>query len=178
MVLIVILLIILIPAAISDILFHRIPNRLTFAAILGGIVFHAASGGLKGVLLSLEGLFLGLAVLILFYILGGMGGGDVKLMGAVGAILGPKGVFAAFLASALVGGVYAGILLASRRQLGGALKRHWLILKTVLLSRKVFYLPPSEGEKGVRLTYGVAIALGTILSVAMKNQIYALFYLN
>jgi prepilin peptidase CpaA len=134
--------------------------------------------GLNGFFLSIAGLFLGVAVLIIFHFLGGMGGGDVKLMGAVGAFLGPKGVFIAFLATALVGGMYALILFAFHGQLSKTLNRYWLILKTGLLTGKVFYVPPSEGEKKPRLRYGVAIALGTVLSVAMKNSIYELLHLN
>lgn len=178
MLLMLILVTILILAAINDIRFQKIPNRLTFMAILSGVVFHGATGGLSGLLLSVEGLFMGLAILIFFYLMGGMGAGDVKLMGAVGALLGPKGVFFAFLATALVGGIYAIVLLASRRQLGATLKRYWLVLKTILLTRKVFYIPPSEAERKPRLRYGVAIALGTMLSVVMKNQIYAIFHFN
>ena len=97
---------------------------------------------------------LGIALLILFHLLGGMGGGDVKLMGAVGAFLGPKGVLIAFLATALIGGIYALILLSFHGQLGKTLERYWLILKTYFLTRKVFYVPPSEGEKKPRLRYG------------------------
>ncbi len=56
---------------------------------------------------STGGLFLGVAFLLPVYLIGGMGAGDVKLMGAVGSILGPQGVFIAFLYSAIAGGLYA-----------------------------------------------------------------------
>lgn len=169
---------VLLLAVINDLRFQRIPNWLTFAAIFSGIALNSVTNGFSGFLLSLIGAILGIALLILFYLLGGMGGGDVKLMGAVGAFLGPKGVVIAFLATALTGGIYALILLSFHGQLGKTLMRYWLILKTGLLTGKVFYVPPSEGEKKPRLRYGVAIALGTVLSVAMKNSIYELLHLN
>lgn len=169
---------VLILALITDLRSQRIPNWLTFGAVFSGIAFNSLTHGLNGLLLSLAGLFLGVAILILFHLRGGMGGGDVKLMGAVGSLLGPKGVFAAFLATALIGGMYALMLLAIHGQLRKTLNRYWLILKTGLLTGKVFYVPPSEGEKKPRLRYGVAIALGTVLSLAMKNSIYELLHLN
>jgi prepilin peptidase CpaA len=165
-------------AVITDLRFQKIPNWLTFAAAIGGIAFNSAANGLHGFLLSIAGLVLGIAILVLFYFRGGMGGGDVKLMGAIGALLGPKGVFVAFLATALIGGMYAVMLLAFHAQLRKTLNTYWLILKTYLLTGKVFYVPPSSSEKEPRLRYGVAIALGTVLSVAMKNPIYELLHLN
>ena len=67
--------------------------------------------------------------------MGMMGAGDVKLMGAVGSILGPAGVFNAFLFTAIVGGIYALIVLAYHGQLVGFIKRFALSLKLSLLTR-------------------------------------------
>ncbi len=168
---------VLILAVITDLRFQRIPNWLTFTATLSGIVINSVTGGIQGFLLSMAGLFVGIAVLILFYFLGGMGGGDVKLMGAIGALLGAKGVFIAFLAAALIGGIYASVLLVLHGQLSRTLSRYWLILKTVLLTGEALQIPPSEDDKKPRLRYGVAIALGTFLSLAMKDPIYELLHL-
>jgi prepilin peptidase CpaA len=165
-------------AAITDLRFQKIPNWLTLSAILSGISINAVTNGFNGFLLSTTGVLLGVALLILFYFLGGMGGGDVKLMGAVGAFLGPKGVVIAFVATALVGGAYAFILLASHGQLSKSLKRYSLILKIYFLTRKVLYVSPSEAEKKPRLRYGIAIALGTIISVVMKESLYRIMHLN
>ena len=68
--------------------------------------------------------------------MGMMGAGDVKLMGAVGSILGPSGVFQAFLFTAIIGGVYAIIVMAAKGQLMHFLKRIVLSLKLSLLTRK------------------------------------------
>ena len=76
-----------------------------------------------------------MALLIVFYLMGMMGAGDVKLMGAVGSILGPAGVFKAFLFTAIVGGIYAVIVLAYHGQLAGFMKRIALSLKLSLLTR-------------------------------------------
>ncbi len=79
-------------------------------------------------------------------------------MGAVGALLGPKGVFMAFLATAIVGGIYAIGLLAFYGYLNEAVKRYWAILKTYLLTKKFIHVPPSKREEKPKLCYGVAIA--------------------
>jgi len=107
----------------------------------------------------------GVVVLILPYILGGMGAGDIKLMGAVGGLLGPKGVFTAFLFTAIIGGIYALLILVLSRNLKNTVKRYGTMLKTFILTRNLIYIPPSPGEKSLRLCYGIAISLGTVSSV-------------
>jgi len=109
----------------------------------------------------------GIGVMILFYLMGGTGAGDVKLMGAVGGFLGPKGAFIAFLSTSIIGGIYAVVLLV----LHGYLNRYWAILKTFILTKKFIYNPPSNGEEKPKLYYGVAIALGTIISVVLGFNI-------
>jgi len=133
-----------------------------------GLTYYSLTSGLAGFLLSVSGLFLGLALLIGFYLLGGMGAGDVKLLAAVGSLLGPHGVFAAFLGTALAGGIYALIILATKGYLMETLKRFGLMLKTFFMTKKFIYIPPPQGEKAPLLCYGVAISLGTLASVAYR----------
>ncbi len=123
---------------------------------------------------SLEGLGLGIATLIIFYLLGGMGAGDVKLMGAIGGLLGPKGVFVAFLFTALTGGIYTLFFLAFYGYLKEIFQRYWMILKTFILTKRLIYFPHSKREKEVRLPYGIAITLGTLFSVFMRNKLSGL----
>src|SRR5512136_548273 len=92
-----ILLIVLAIAAITDVRTRRIPNWLTYPTMGAGLSYHVYANGWQGFLFGLEGLLLGFALLLVFYLLGGMGAGDVKLMAGVGSILGPKIVFVAFL---------------------------------------------------------------------------------
>jgi len=161
----VLLMFVLIIAGIYDLLYHKIPNWLTFPSMIVGISFYTGFKGLDGFLLSISGLVVGIAVLIIPYLFGGTGAGDVKLMGAVGAFLGAKGVFIAFLATSIVGGIYAIALLALHGYLKEAFKRYWAILKTFIFTKKFIYVPPSKGEEKPKLRYGVAIALGTIISI-------------
>ena len=110
------------------------------------------------------GLFLGIGFLIIFYFMGMMGAGDVKLMGAVGSFLGPKGVFIAFLYSAIIGGLYALLVLARSKALKQTAGRYGLMARGYLGTGQFIYIPPDEGKLPT-LCYGLAISLGTILSV-------------
>ena len=154
-----------------DLWFHKIPNWLTFPAAALAITYHSAMNGFSGLLFSLEGIAVGIAILLPFYLLGGMGAGDAKLLGAVGGILGPKGVFAAFLFTALVGGIYALFLLAYHGYLKKTILRYRMMLKTFLLTRNFIYVPPPAREGKPKLWYGLAIALGTFLSLGLRGRI-------
>jgi prepilin peptidase CpaA len=117
-----------------------------------------------------------MAVLILYYLLGMMGGGDVKLMGAVGALLGPADAFYAFVFSAIVGGIYAIYKLIVEALFGNIentfFYRYGVMAKTFLYTRQFAYIRAAETEKKVRLCYGVAISLGTLSFVLWKHGGY------
>ena len=157
--------VILLIAVIYDIRFHRIPNWLTFPSMVTGIAYHTYMKGTQGFIFSIEGLFLGLAIFMVFYLSAGMGAGDVKLMAAVGGLLGPKGVFMAFIGTALIGGIYAIILLTLHGHLKETVKRYGAILKMFVFTGKFMYFPPEKREKLPLMAYGVAITFGTLLSV-------------
>jgi prepilin peptidase CpaA len=154
-----------------DLRFHKIPNWLTFPAAVVAITYHTAMNGFSGLLFSLEGIAVGIAILLPFYLLGGMGAGDAKLLGAVGGFLGPQGVFAAFLFTALVGGIYALFLLAYHGYLKKTILRYRIMLNTFVLTRNFIYVPPPSRERKPKLWYGLAIALGTFLSLGLRGRI-------
>ncbi len=157
--------IILLIAVITDIRVRRIPNWLNFSGMLSAIAFHGYVRGWEGVAFSVEGMLLGIGLLIVFYLAGGMGAGDVKLLGAVGAWLGPIGVFTAFLCIALVGGAYSVISLYRSGSGRDTILRYVSIFKHFLWTGRFSYVPPSQSEKIPDLHYGIAIALGTGLSI-------------
>ena len=160
---------VLLVAAISDLRWRKIPNWLTYPTMIAAIIYHASRSGLTGGLFSLEGIALGTALLIIPYLMGGMGAGDVKLLGAVGGLVGPQGVFLAFLFSAIVGGIYALVLLAFHGYFKETALRYWTILRSLILSRKIMYIPAPEKMNKHHLLYGLAIALGTFLSFSLRG---------
>ena len=174
--LIIFLSIILIAAAVNDLRFQKIPNLLTYPSMGIALGYHFIMSGQDGLLFSAGGLALGIAVFILPYLMGGMGAGDAKLMGAVGAILGARAVFIAFLFTAIAGGIYALILLLVRRR---AFKGFWqqdvATLKTFIFTRQFIPISGDSNEKKPRLCYGIAIALGTLFSVFLEFSGYYKF---
>ena len=92
----------------QDVRYRRIPNWITVPAAAGGILFHTLSAGLlKGAIPSLEGAGAGLLLLLFPFVLGLVGGGDVKLMCAAGAWFGPQDIVYVFLFGSVFGGVMA-----------------------------------------------------------------------
>ena len=111
-------------AAVTDVWNFKVHNVLTLPLLLSGLAYHGLAGGLAG---SVLGVLFGFASLILFYLLGGMGAGDVKLMAAVGAWLGMPATFFVFLASALAAGLYALVLIVAY----GRVRETWVNLQIV-----------------------------------------------
>jgi prepilin peptidase CpaA len=89
-------------AAVFDWRGFRIPNWLTLPVVIAALLFHAATGGWPAVAIALGGALLGFALLFLPFALGGFGGGDVKLLMAVGAWAGPVNMLTLFVVSALL----------------------------------------------------------------------------
>jgi prepilin peptidase CpaA len=94
-------------ASIEDIARRRVSNWIPVVAALGGIICQVLTHGWYGTLLALGGAACGFSVFLIFYWLGGMGGGDVKLMAGFGAVLGARRLFEAALWTAALGGIIA-----------------------------------------------------------------------
>ena len=154
---------ILVIAATIDLRVQKIPNLLTFPTMILGLIYYSITTGWNGLLFSIEGLALGIAIFIIPYLMGGMGAGDAKLMGAIGAIIGPKGVLLASLFTAIAGGIYAlTILLLNHKYSKSFIVRNAMTLKTLALTGQFIPISADESEKKFTLCYGVAIAIGTI----------------
>jgi prepilin peptidase CpaA len=114
-------------AAVTDIWKFKVHNVLTMPLLLTGLIYHAAVGGRLALASSLYGAMAGFGLLLVLYLIGGMGAGDVKFMAAVGAWLGWPLILLVFLASALVAGAYAVILLVTY----GNFRETWVSLQIV-----------------------------------------------
>ncbi|MBU6481266.1 MAG: prepilin peptidase [Nitrospirae bacterium] len=153
--------VVLVTAMWTDVRSSRIPNRLTFSAMGFALLAHAWLGGLQGAIFSLAGLGAGLGLFLILYVTGSIGAGDVKLMAAVGALVGPYGALLSGLLTIVVGGVYA----------LGAMCYQWGFVTTsqklasaaqgaLLTGGRVWI---QELQLPFRLRYGLAIAGGTLL---------------
>jgi prepilin peptidase CpaA len=156
-------------ACVSDVRSRRIPNALTFSAAIAGLAFHAVTGGWTGAGWSLVGWFVGAALFFPVFALRGMGAGDVKLLAAVGAWLGPaQAVLAALLASIAGGVIGLGVAL-NHRYLTTAFRNVWLLL-THWRVAGIQPLPDVtlDGGRGPRLAYAVPIAIGTMVTLWLR----------
>ncbi len=165
-------------AAVSDLRTRRLPNWLTVPAFAAAVLAHTAVNGLGGLGFALAGFATGFSILLALWLIGGGGGGDVKLMGALGAWLGTSLTLAVFFASTVLAVVAtAAILLAGMFTRGFRyVQRRYL--RPASTSRPVKQ-KHSAGADDARvrrrvLPYAVPVALGTwaVLAVAwMAHQL-------
>ena len=135
---------------------HTIPNWITLPGMAFGLLIGYFSIG-QTLGSSLLGLSIGFGVLFVFYLMGGMGGGDVKLMGAVGALQGYPQILPTLFYTSLIGAMMAIGVLIWKRKCRERLKRDLLMV----FSKK-------EGSKHTEeefIPYGLAIALGSLIDV-------------
>lgn len=104
-------------AAVVDLRQFRVPNALTFPLAILGLTFHATVNGLGGLQYSLGGIVIGLVALFLFYVMGVMGAGDVKLLAAIGAWIGAANVVYVFCVAGIVTGIHSLVVLTWQRRL-------------------------------------------------------------
>ncbi len=153
--------IMLVTAIVVDLRSGRIPNWLTYTVMGVALLAHTVVAGQSGALFSLGGLGTGLGIFLLMYVSGTIGAGDVKLMAAVGAILGPYGALISALLAIMVGGLYA--LGAMCYQWGGHTTGRKLAAATSGVLRAGGGTWAQHLQLPFRLRYGVAVAGGTLL---------------
>ena len=156
-------------AAMWDLKSRRIPNVLTFGSALAAILAHAYVGGFSGTGWSIVGWLVGVAFFLPFFALGGMGAGDVKLLGALGAWLGPGVTVWVALFSLIAGGVLGLAVALAYGYLSQAFANiTWM-----------FQFWRSEGPKpvpevtlathrGPRLAYAVPVFAGLMVTLWLK----------
>ena len=161
---------VLIPLAASviynDVRYRRIPNVLVLTALIAGLSINTVFGGLNGLGNSALGFGVAFIPMLLFHIFGGMGAGDVKLMGAIGSILGVGVMPMTLVLIVLLGGVLAiytmvrsGIVFST---LHGVLRIFVGLLPGWEMPR--FGTTPDRRHT---IPYGVAIMVGSLISAAL-----------
>lgn len=140
-------------ASVEDLAKRRISNWIPVVAAMAGFAIHIYGNGWRGALSSALGLAGGFCVFLVFYLLGGMGGGDVKLMAGFGAIVGIERLLAAAFWTAGIGGIMAGVALGFRG---------W---KRWRRQRSDKDVEESDGERDKSIPYAPAIAMGALLSL-------------
>jgi len=149
-----------IAAIVEDLAHRRISNWIPAAAFVAGLLLQSMQQGWRGAGAALLGTLAGFSVFLIFYLLGGMGGGDVKLMAGFGSVLGAHKVLEAALWTAACGGLLAALVIVFQ-----AARRNW----------KGFRASSQNGtQKGTArpadsIPYAPAIAAGVWLSLVPKT---------
>ena len=168
----VVLIVLVLAAAVYDVRYRRIPNWISVSGAAIGLALNAfLYRGVPGLLFSLKGLALGFGAYFLLYAIRAMGAGDVKLMGAVGSLVGWEDWFAIFLVTAVLGGVLALIVVVAR---GRVKKTFWNVgyIFGEMRHGRPAYINREEldvkNPKSVGLAHGAVIAIGTIFFLALS----------
>lgn len=168
MLIISITLIIIIIAMLWDLRTRKIPNIITLPIIFIGIIINFFNNGFTGIGNSLLGLVIGIMLLLLPFIMKGIGAGDVKLLGAIGALNGVGFVFNTFLYSAIAGGILAIIY--------AFYKGYLRTLTTKLFSFIIGFITKTTNketikmmnERSLKFPYGIALFFGTITAYLVR----------
>lgn len=150
---------------------RRVPNWLNLALILIGFAVQASYFGGSGMWTGFLGMLTGFGLLIVPWIMHGMGAGDVKLMAAIGVWLGAELTFYSFALGAIIGGVAAVIMIVSSGRLKMACANFNLIMQKCTNRDTVFSefgSAKSFGESSQLLPYGVPLTGGTLVILAAK----------
>jgi prepilin peptidase CpaA len=166
----VVLIVLVLAAAVYDVRYRRIPNWISVSGAAVGLALNSfLYGGVPGLVFSLRGLALGFGAYFLLYAIRAMGAGDVKLMGAVGSLVGWQDWFGIFLVTAILGGVLAVIVVVAR---GRVKKTFWNVgyIFGEMRHGRPAYINREEldvkNPKSVGLPHGAVIAVGTIFFLA------------
>ena len=156
-------------ACFFDIRTRRIPNVLTLSAAVAGLLYHLATSGLGGLQTAAAGWLLGLLLLLPYFALGGMGGGDVKLVAALGAWLGPWETFWLAMYAGIAGGVLGLIVVLKR----GYLRRAIANVSNILAYWVYVGVEPVPGmtlesSESPRLAFAVPILAGAMVTLWLK----------
>ena len=156
-------------ACVTDLRTRRVPNLLTFSAALAGFGYGLISGSWAGLGWALAGCATGLAVFLPFFLLRGIGGGDVKLMAALGAWLGPAGALWTGAFAGLAGGPMAIVVALS----SGYLKQAFTNVWGLLMFWRVVGLQPHpaltlENSTAPRLPYALPILVGLMVTIWLR----------
>jgi prepilin peptidase CpaA len=153
-------------AVVTDVRGGRIPNALTFGGALAALLYGLATDGVHGLGVSAAGWLAGAALFFPFFALGGMGAGDVKLLAAMGAWLGPADSVWIAMYAAAAGGALALVLAVAR----GYLKTAFSNLFLMFMHWRTQGIKPVPGltlkdTNSPRLAYAIPITIGVVCTL-------------
>ncbi len=155
---------------VHDVRTRRIPNVLTFGAAVLAFAYFWLAGGWSGLGTSALGWAVGFGLFVPFYLLRGMGAGDVKQLAALGAWFGPSATLVLAVATAIAGGALALAVVLWRGALKTTFQNIWVLLCHWRISG-LRALPEIslDDRRRLRVPYGVPIALGAVATLWLRT---------
>jgi prepilin peptidase CpaA len=150
-------------AGITDIRWRKIPNWLTYPAVPLAIILHSVADGWHGAKVALLGTALGLGLLLPFVLIRSLGGGDWKLVGALGAFFGYHRLWEVILYTLLANAVMALAMIIWTRRVGRTLRN----IGRMLAAFFRFHLPGQDltidNPEATKIPFGVAAAVAVLI---------------
>jgi prepilin peptidase CpaA len=147
-------------AFISDARTSLIPNTLTVGAAVAGLFYHIAFDGWNEILDSVIGLFVGFFILLVLYMFGALGAGDVKLFAAVGALMGTFFVWQSIMYSLIYAGVIGILLLLIRKKLIPTGKRMAVWLLSIVVFKDYLTFKKMKEQELLQFPFMYAVLPG------------------
>jgi len=156
-------------ACVTDLRKRRVPNVLTLGAAGAAVAFHAASPTGSGLWFAVSGWGLGLLLFFVPFLLRGLGGGDVKLLAAFGAWLGPSMVLSVAAFAAIAGGVFALVVSVRHGYTRQAFSNVWGLLSYWrVMGVKTHPGLTLDATSAPRLPYAVPMAAGLGITLWLR----------
>lgn len=156
-------------ACAIDLRWRRIPNVLTLPTALAGVLYHYSINGSDGLISALLGALVGLSLFFPLFALGGLGAGDVKLLAAFGAWLGPQQTLVAAVATAILGAIAAIVLMLLRRRALHTLTNLYGLLSFWMVEGPRPYPGMTLANAGsLRLAYALPITAGALATLWLR----------
>ncbi|PYV13273.1 MAG: prepilin peptidase [Acidobacteria bacterium] len=155
-------------AAFTDVRSGRIPNRLAYGALLLGLAVRTFVGGWGGLFEGLLGALICGGIFLVFFVIGGMGAGDVKLMAAIGCWAGIRQGLVTVLATAIAGGILAVAYMVFYRRGSDTFRNMGSLMRFHLTSGLRTHPEINIKSSGaIKIPYAVAILIGTVYSMGL-----------
>jgi prepilin peptidase CpaA len=149
-----------------DVRYRRIPNVLVLGTLIGGLAINTSFGGFAGALSSVEGFVIAFIPMFMIHLFGAMGAGDVKLFGAVGAVVGASMVPMTFVVVVMLG---AAIAVCTMMRSGTVFSTLHGVLRIIVGIMPGWEMPrfAIPADRRYTIPYGVAIMLGSLIAAAV-----------
>lgn len=162
--------VLLLLALASDLSTYKIKNSITYSFMFAGLTVNLAMGGFDGLIFSLKGIIMPAVCLAILYAVRIIGAGDIKLLSAVGAVMGAAFVSYATICSFICGGFIASGLILARQNGVKRFKYLLLYMKSCFLTMELLKYTGFEDIQGAgEFHFSIAIASGTLAVIVFRG---------